>query len=148
MDNYEIVPYEARHAAMMENLHPEEAFAYPAEALEVPGSIGVCRTLMHGDRPLCYGGGYVDWQGVGTVFFVCDPKPDSMRDSKEILKACRLVIENFRRTYDIQRLQASCNAGFRIGQRFMEKLGFTAEAVLEKYGPDGSDHVMYKRIYA
>jgi len=46
----------------------------------------------------------------------------------------------------LRRLQATVKANFPEGRRWAESLGFVAEAILEGWGPDGSDYVMYKRM--
>lgn len=45
-----------------------------------------------------------------------------------------------------RRIQASTEADFKQGCRWLEMLDFQSEGLMRKYGPDGADHIRYARI--
>lgn len=45
-----------------------------------------------------------------------------------------------------RRIEATVDAGFTAGHRWMRLLGFEAEGTLRAYNPDGTDAVMYARV--
>lgn len=46
----------------------------------------------------------------------------------------------------IHRIEAVVRAGFGPGMRWAGMLGFELEGVMRKYGPDGSDYLLYAKI--
>ncbi|MEE8206861.1 MAG: hypothetical protein V3T82_07920 [Nitrospinaceae bacterium] len=44
------------------------------------------------------------------------------------------------------RLWSSVLIGFWAGERFIQKLGFNCEGVMQHYGADGSHHALYAKI--
>jgi RimJ/RimL family protein N-acetyltransferase len=45
-----------------------------------------------------------------------------------------------------RRIEASTEADFKQGCRWLEMLDFQSEGLMRKYGPDGADHIRYARI--
>lgn len=46
----------------------------------------------------------------------------------------------------ITRIEATVEAGFSPGCRWLEILGFEYEGLMKKYGPSGDDHLRYARV--
>lgn len=46
----------------------------------------------------------------------------------------------------LRRIEATTEADFAQGRRWLELLGFQSEGIMRKYGPDGADHVRYARV--
>lgn len=46
----------------------------------------------------------------------------------------------------LRRIEASTEATFSQGCRWLELLGFQNEGILRKYGPNGEDHIRYARV--
>ena len=78
--------------------------------------------------------------GMGTLwaFLAADAGSHFVR----LHRVARRVIEIPR----LRRIEATTEACFTQGCRWLELLGFHSEGVMRKYGPDGSDHVRYARV--
>ena len=65
---------------------------------------------------------------------------------RKAVKAVRTFLDDVSERESLRRVQATTHADFDRGRRFLEWLGFKNEGVLQGYGPDGSDHIIYARV--
>jgi hypothetical protein len=63
-----------------------------------------------------------------------------------LFKIVKRWLDNFIEEYKMVRIQAPIEMSKEINRKFVEHLGFHPEGVLECYGLQGQDHVMYARI--
>ena len=68
-----------------------------------------------------------------------------MRAWPSIVEKTRAVI-NEAHNRGMWRLWSSVLIGFWAGERFIQKLGFECEGVMQCYGADGSHHALYSKI--
>lgn len=83
-------------------------------------------------------------EGVAEISFLTD---NNFVNSSKLIKA--IMVKAFREATDelpFRRLQAKVKEGFDIGTRFVEGMGFKAEGMLIKYGPEGDNYHMYGKV--
>lgn len=56
------------------------------------------------------------------------------------------LLQNQVEKLKLHRVEMTVKASYFAGQRWAEALGFESEGYMKKYGSDGSDYVMYRRI--
>lgn len=61
-------------------------------------------------------------------------------------RAARRLLEAAMSEHGLHRVEITVHAGFPAGQRWARALGFEVESTLAKYGSDGSDFIMYRRL--
>lgn len=101
-------------------------------------------TLFHGDKLLMMMSVIPVANGVAEISFLTD---NNFVNSSKNVK--RNMIGAFRQATDFlpfRRLQAKVKKGFDIGARFVEMMGFLPEGILQQFGPEGDDYVMYAKL--
>lgn len=89
------------------------------------------------------------WTGVCNVFIVPSISAHTIKKVAFIkcVHTIRKQIDKWIGDLGIHRLQTSTPYD-DTHKRWMEKLGFTCEGVLEMYGPDKKDHLMWSLLWA
>ncbi|MBN1625499.1 MAG: hypothetical protein JW944_03155 [Deltaproteobacteria bacterium] len=102
-------------------------------------------SLIHDGEIIAIGGIYELWPGVGEAFSIM---------SDTAFKYPKSLYCHFKLNFGFgishkkyTRIQSMVKVGFDAGVRFIERLGFEREGVMEKWGPDGCDYYIYKRIF-
>lgn len=65
---------------------------------------------------------------------------------KEFHKGVKEIANGAFDSFHVHRIQFVVRADFLEGQRWAEALGFEAECVMQKYGPNGDDYVLFGRV--
>ena len=142
----EIKPFEIAHLQDMELREPD------LRALEGVGDIeayidqwtriGLAFTAFVDGRPICAGGVMLLRQGVGEVWTLTTP----------LVEAHPLAVARFAmgptlpmivKALELHRVQVSVQRCHRASRRLVERLGFTYEGLLHRYGSNGEDYVLY-----
>ncbi len=91
------------------------------------------------------GGIVILWKGVGEAWGLTTKLVEDYR----ILyyKTTKTMIEGFAKALKLHRVQATVPVGHEPAARFIIKLGFAREGLLKKFGPDGSDFIMFGRLF-
>jgi hypothetical protein len=61
-------------------------------------------------------------------------------------KTMKLFLDWAFEEHKLQRAQISVRVGYKAGWDWAKSLGFGCEAVMKKYGPDGSDYWLFARV--
>ena len=85
--------------------------------------------------------GIILCDGVGTLWAYI--AADAGRHFVRLHRAAQRLIG----LQPLRRLEASTEADFIPGCRWLELLGFQSEGILRQYGPHGEDHLRYARIW-
>lgn len=109
-------------------------------------NMGPAYTARHSGKIIFCGGIRLMWEGVGEVWSIGD-KVLARRYAKEVYLWQDELLKQEVKNRRFHRLQAHVVKKWKSACNFMERLGFAPEAVLYKYGPDGSDYVLYARIF-
>ena len=97
------------------------------------------------DNQLFACGGLVNfWPGCGEVWLL--PTAMALKNPLVLYRTVKHWIAKFVYENKLIRLQAPVEMGKDINRRFIEHLGFHPEGVLEAYGLQGQDHIMYALI--
>lgn len=104
-------------------------------------------TLRNEDHVIAVGGFVMLWEGVAEVWVAIQDKEFAKRHLRKVITAFQSMLDAVATSSSIRRLQCTVLADHLPSQRFIEALGFDAEGVLEGYGIDGSDHILYSRLF-
>lgn len=101
-------------------------------------------TVFHDDKILMMISISLIADGVAEISFLTD---NNFVNSSRLVKIA--MIKAFKEATDFlpfRRLQAKVKEGFDIGTRFVERMGMVSEGVLQKYGPEGDNYIMYGKV--
>jgi len=104
-------------------------------------------TLCDDGTPVACSGVMEFWEGVaeGWLNVSCDAlKKHPIRITREIIRHLQVLIKDL----GIRRLQCRVRTDFPLGIKFVERLGWKPEGVLEGFAPDGQDCIMYAMMIA
>lgn len=138
------------------DLDEVELRPFDSEWIEKLGAQGVNDYSLLGDMGPAYTGRFegkvifcagirLMWKGVGEVWSLGDRylakkfAIEMFEWQSELIKA-EIDLKHF------HRLQAHVLKKWKGACKYMERLNFEPEALLRKYGPDGSDYILYARI--
>lgn len=86
------------------------------------------------------------WQGVAELWtFILDPAP-LIRFKKSFHRCANIILDYFIAEHNLHRLQATVLQRFYKGRKWIVRLGFHDEGLMEAYGPNGENHIRYARI--
>lgn len=103
-------------------------------------AFGDARTFFIDDRPVVCAGVLTPWPGRGICWAILSSM--TMREMVHVHHAVTAFLD----AQPHRRLETSVRADFLAGHAWAEKCGFRPEGLMQSYGPDGSDFVMYGRI--
>ena len=102
-------------------------------------------SLRHDGELLCVFGCTPIWPGLWEGFLL--PTARMKNHPMASVRMVRSFIDKACIENGIVRLQATVDVKRQKGLRFSQKLGFKLETTLEKYGPDGQDHLLISKIF-
>ena len=95
------------------------------------------------DKRIIACGGFIQlWPGVFEAWLCVDNYQDFLSYKISLIKKFRKEISEL----NYHRLQAAVDIGTINHQKFMNLLGFYCEGVMQKYGVDKQDHLMYAKV--
>lgn len=139
--NHELVPFRAEHMTGVRWIEEEYARIYGLERAfalyeKHPGVSGFCNGKLVG----C-GGIVVPYAGLGEAWAIAGP--GMLTHKKWFHATIKDEMHRLRKLLGLRRLQAMVRDDFEVSKIWLEHLGFYEEALLEKYGVDGSDLALY-----
>lgn len=146
-------------SVMFEPFQPEHGLGFVAQSAQMAEAFGVCDwnadqweqrraaaaaswSAMLDGRCIGLGFVWVRWPGraeaglllgAGVVGSLMVP----------VHRKTTAVLAETARLHSLRRIETTVRQGFEAGHRWANMLGFTAEGILRRYAPDGSDYVMY-----
>lgn len=95
-------------------------------------------------KPVAILGGTFVNDGTIEVFGLLSDEMNTCGPSlhKEVKKLCDAAFTRF----NVHRLQINVRADFLAGQRWVEHFGFKVEGLMEKFGADKEDYVLYGKV--
>lgn len=139
-----LVKFEARHLG---EIREQKAMAYLSDywkpehaALLERSPLAYTGIRENGKAVFC--GGIVEyWDGRGEAWAVLD------HDCRREFLAIHNHVRNFLNASPLRRIEATIDAKFSPGHRWVELLGFRCEGLLlRKYFPNGNDATLYARV--
>lgn len=85
------------------------------------------------------------WEGVGEAWAVLTNK--IKENPLTLIRLTKDMISRAQETMCLHRIQVSVVERDYNICRWIKSLGFHSEGVMEKFGPDGNNHIRYVRIY-
>ncbi len=142
-----VIPFKPGHLDLMEI---REVFAHDKTLIErcetqynAHGSFSY--TLVKNWKPIAIIGMDLKWPGVGEVWAVTSD--DVVNFPKFFHQHSDRMMNAYAKELKLWRLQATVRDGFEYGMNWMKGLKFEREALLKKFGPEGSDYVLFARMY-
>jgi RimJ/RimL family protein N-acetyltransferase len=146
-----VIPYEAVHAYIILENNVREYDLQLSKIAEWDmwpsrfAQSGPAFTLIHEGKVIGCGGVVLqDWKR-GEAWMLLGAGFE-----KFTLSLCRAVKDKLAeivKKHNLKRVQATVNPTHTAGQKFLQFFGFQEEGLLRHYGPEGSDYLMYARIY-
>lgn len=96
------------------------------------------------DKLIFCGGVLFLWAGVGELWIICDICVKYY--IRELYFYAKLYLGRVIERYKLHRVQAHVLANYKPGQRFLRRMGFREEGLLEKYDWHKEDYCLYARI--
>lgn len=104
-----------------------------------PAWTGIVRDQIMGCAGVC-----LLWRGVGEAWMV----------TTELVARCPLAfhraiagrLDEVMMSMNLWRLQAAIHAEHEVSRRWVQRLGFEEEGIMQRYGPDGKDYVRFARV--
>lgn len=84
------------------------------------------------------------WPGVASLFSWA--APGARKRPKDFHKACKRAVKHLEDDKGCWRLSCEVRAGNEQGVRWVEKLGFKYECTMRKWGPDGSNFMLFSKV--
>lgn len=137
----DIVPFQVWHYHLLA-VNPSSdgtgLSVVPAEALRALERENTW-TLLADDVPFVVGGTVQEWPGRHKAWLYI--APGALQHLAWMTEKSRWILSRAP-----GRQEATVRIGFKAGERFLKRLGFTVETpVLKAFGPDGEDHIGYVR---
>jgi len=114
-------------------------------ATDIRNGDSFCHTLVCDDLPIAIIGGSLMWPGVMHVWTVLGE--EIKKCPSAFHKKVKEMIELYADGLKLWRMQMDVNGKYDSGLDWAEALGFKFECVMKKYGPDGSDHWLFARLF-
>lgn len=129
-----IVPYRQEHYDSLD-LNP----CHDQEPMGAPTRPGV--TFIQDGKPIAIVGAFEVVPGVAHLWANV-----SKHLNIRFAKTARITLDGFLKSNGVRRAQMTVRRDYHAGMRFARFLGFSPEALMMKYGPDGSDYWLYARV--
>ncbi len=100
-------------------------------------------TILSDDKIIGIIGGSYFFPGVAEVYALLS---NDIKGNFSFHKAVKTIVDGAFEAFKVHRLQMVVRADFLVGQKWAESLGFEAECVMKKYGPNGDDYVLFARV--
>ena len=150
MEKVNIIPFEWYHVPTM-NLRTQEREYFEM----IPGHMDRIKAqknwgpsfsaVAEGRGIICSWGFSMLWPGVFDLWLITSKLVEERR--VQMIRQSRAAILDAAIAMKAHRFQITINPRFLHTVRFAEALYFEKEGVLKSYGPDGSDYLMYARIF-
>ena len=144
-----IVDFSVRHLSGM-TLRPQSRISfdhipnYPDKLRAVEHTKWSHTAVVTGDIVCCFG--VIElWPGLGEAWMLTSDKVK--RYPISLTRGARRYFDAAARDLQLRRLQITTNVNDELAVRWANRLNFTQEGLLRRYGPDGSDHFMHSRMY-
>ena len=148
-DDIKIVPFEWQHPRMMD-LREFELKTY-VDLPDYEQHLRLFQSEPHSYTAILRGkvvasfGVHNMWPGAGEGWLLAGKQVNSYPIT--LTRMTRRYLDIAARDLLLRRLQITCNTKDELAVRWAIALKFDREGLLRKYGPDGSDYVMFSRIY-
>lgn len=131
-----VIPYQPEHFDQMslKDCHKEEKISRPEGVRAV--------TYMHQDKPIAIVGAIEFIPGVLVAWSLLS---DEVKKTPVAFHRATRHLVNFYLESGYRRIQITVRQDYEDGWRWAKALGFKCEGIMRKYGPDGSDYVMFAR---
>ncbi len=148
-DNLKIVPFKWYHPRSMD-LRPFDLLCYEQmgdfdNALRYFESEPFSYTAVHNGKMVACFGSHVIWDGVCESWLLGSKHLNSVPIT--LTRMCRRYLDVVARELKLHRMQITCDTKDEVAVKWAIALKFEEEGLLRRYGPAGSDYIMFSRIY-
>ena len=146
--NVTFVPFHWAHPSAMD-MRPFERAYYKnlpdyQDRLKMYAQCGQSLTAICDGEIACCFGAIPIWPGVAEAWLLTSYMVDTRAVS--LTRGAIRYFNNICSEMSLHRLQITVDCANDVAIRWAKALNFTQEGVMRKYGPDGSDHIMFARI--
>lgn len=132
-----VIPYTPEHFDQMElrQCHKDEKIQRPEGVRAV--------TFIFQDKPIAIAGALEFIPGVLVAWSLLS---DKIKECPIGFHRAMLYLIDFYLEAGYRRIQITVRQDYEMGWRWAKTLGFKCEGIMRKYGPDGSDYLMFARV--
>lgn len=116
------------------------------EKIDQLGEAGLGWAWIGDGRVLAMFGVAPYWDGLAEGWLMVDTHGIHKR-KMQLTKGTRRFFNNIGPALGLRRIQIMVSVAHKEAVAWSRLLGFEYEATLKKYGPDGSDHLVFARFY-
>ena len=98
--------------------------------------------MIHGEVVGC-AGVFIHWPGMGEAWVLSSPLVERFKLSFH--RAIKQTLNGIQDNLKLHRIQCVVHADYTRSQKWVERLGFKKEGLLNKYAPDKAAYYMYGR---
>jgi hypothetical protein len=139
-----VVPFEVDHARQI-TLRPEGFIGDEGVNMTELSENEYSHSIFWDDDIAAIIGGTMLWPGVMQVWTLTS---NVIHNFPKRFHAIVLeLIDRYSKDCELRRMHMFVRKDFPIGQRWAESLEFKREGVLGKFGLDGSDQIIYARLF-
>lgn len=139
MSAYELRLFEPHHYIMLaesiEAARGRQLDGDKARMARAFDTNGLARSGFYQNALIVTAGVFTPWQGYGVAWALL--APNAKRHAFFIHKVVKQGLAEFTYRLKLRRLEANVDAALPQAVRWVEKLGFTEESIMPKYGPQG-----------
>lgn len=143
---YERIPFDPRHPSIMAaQPGPRDAQREEAELYAEVARHGPCHSAVRDGRLICSAGLTRMWPGRYIAWMVTSAQATA-RDMGFALRDIRRFLDDAQADPQYQRIEATVDAAFAAGRRWVKRLGFVCEGVMEAFDANGRDCILFARV--
>lgn len=145
-----VVPCNASQLKLMK-LHPNaqaniDTFPGYRDRLDQLGEAGVGWAVIGDGRVLAMIGVLIYWPGCAEAWMMVDQIGIQNRRFA-LTRGARRFFDKIGQAFDLRRVQIMVSVAHNEAVAWAQLLDFEFEATLKRYGPDGSDYLVFARFY-
>lgn len=137
-----LVKYSPAHIREMDIVN--EPWTERSDIYASYGLSGPAYTSFDDGKPVFSAGVAIPWKGFGEAWMLMSK--DAHKYPLSVYRHVRNMLNAIIEDNNLHRVQATIADGQPYLVKWIERLGFKREGLLRKFGPDGSDFILYARV--
>ncbi|MGA1762773.1 MAG: hypothetical protein ACO397_06220 [Gammaproteobacteria bacterium] len=148
--NKKIIPFHSKHLWLINmREHEKKYFKYIPnyESYLAKNTIhNASYTGLYFGSPVVSFGLLNIFPGVAEAWLIPSKELNLLKVALPFHKATKAFFANAFRLFNLRRIQCTVDISNKDALKWIETMLFTREGIMKKFGPEGTDYVMYSRI--
>lgn len=142
------IPFEPEHALQLSPREPDKPALIGADIIErarLYRTLGPAFTGFWDDVPMVCAGIIVLWQGLGEGWAYTSDLVHAHPIAFH--RTMKRVMDIASEQYNLRRLQVCVDHEYIVSRRWIERMGFSFESTMPKFGPSGETFCRYVKFF-